>query len=176
MLRFYLYGSDRYNWTNPVIPESEFGGRFGAINHQIREAYTSLDRVLPPTAKVQFGAAPKLNLQLLYYSRYQQLDGMFPGCGTSFGGSVTECYELEKRIAPIFGTAPPPPGTDPSGTAVVKVPTLQTIAAVTSLCRDLGIDGLIVTGEDPVWSEANGWPRQMTPVFASDFVTAYTCR
>jgi hypothetical protein len=176
MLRFYLYGSDRYHWTNPVIPQSEFGDRFGAINKELREAYASLDRVLPPSAKIQFGAAPKLNLQHLYYSRYQQLDGMFPGCGTAFGGSEAQCLRLETRIAPLFGIPAPLPGTNYVVWTNVQVPTLTTAAAVYSLCRDLGIDALVVTGEDPVWSDPNGWPRQMKPIFASDFVAAYTCR
>jgi hypothetical protein len=176
MLRFYLYGSDRFRWTNPVIPQSEFGDRFGVINKELREAYASLDRVLPPSAKIQFGAAPKLNLQHLYYSRYQQLDGMFPGCGTAFGGSVRQCFELEARIAPLFGIPASLPGTEYFAWTNVHVPTLTTAAAVYSLCRDLKIDALVVTGEDPVWSDPNGWPRQMKPVFASDFVAAYTCR
>jgi hypothetical protein len=176
MLRFYLYGSDRYNWTNPVIPESEFGGRFGAINQELRDAYASLDRVLPPSAKVQFGAAPKLDLQHLYYSRYQELDGMFPGCGTAFGGSEAECFQLSTRIAPIFGIAEPTPGTDPSASKVIHVPTLKTASDVYSLCRDLGIDALVITGEDPIWNDPNGWPHQMKPVFTSDFVAAYACR
>jgi hypothetical protein len=176
MLRFYLYGSDRYGWTNPVIPQSEFGGRLGAINQQLRDAYASLDRILPPSAKVQFGTAPKLGLQFLYYSRYQQLDGMFPGCGTAFGGGNAQCFRLEERIAPLFGIPAPLPGTDPSAWRIIDVPTLKTTDAVQSLCRELGIDALVVTGEDPVWTEPNGWPRQMRPVFASDFVAAYTCR
>ena len=176
MLRFYLYGSDRYNWTNPVIPQSEFGGRFGAINQEVRSAYANLDRVLPPSAKVQFGAAPKLNLQLLYYSRYQQLDGLLNDCGAAFGGSATQCLQLATRIAPIFGAAAPPPGTDPFNYEVVHVPTLKTAGEVRSLCRSLDIDALIITGEDPIWNDPTGWPRQMTPVFASDFVAAYLCR
>jgi hypothetical protein len=176
MLRFYLYGSDRYNWTNAVVPESELGGRFGAINKELRDAYATLDRILPPSAKVQFGAATKLDLQHLYYSRYQELDGMFPGCGTAFGGSQAECFHLGTRIAPIFGIAEPPPGTDSIAFKITYVPTLTTAAAVHSLCRELGIDALVVTGEDPVWNEPNGWPHQMKPVFASDFVAAYTCR
>ena len=176
MLRFYLYGSDRYGWTNPVIPQSEFGGRLGNINEEVREAYATLNRVLLPSAKVQFGAAPKLNLQLIYYSRYQQLDGMFPGCGTAFGGNEAQCFELETRIAPLFGTAPPEPGTDPSTANFNHVPTLKTAEAVHSLCRDLGIDALIVTGEDPVWNEPDSWLRQVKPVFTSDFVAAYACR
>jgi hypothetical protein len=176
MLRFYLLGSDRYNWTNPVIPQSEFGNRFGSINLQLRDAYTSLDRVLPPSAKLQFGAAPKLDLQHLFYSRYQELEGMFPDCGTDFGGTRAECFRLDARIAPIFGIAEPPPGTDRSAFKAIYVPTLKTASAVYSLCRDLGIDALIVTGEDPVWNEPDGWPHQMKPVFASDFVAAYTCR
>jgi hypothetical protein len=53
---------------------------------------------------------------------------------------------------------------------------LTTAGDVSSLCRELDIDALIVTGEDPVWNEPNGWPHQMKPVFASDFVAAYTCR
>jgi hypothetical protein len=179
MLRFYLYGSDQFGWTNPVIPQSEFGGSLGEVNQQVREAYATLDRVLPPTAKVQFGAAPKLNLQLLYYSRYQQLDGVFPGCATAFGGSATQCRQLGNTLAPIFGSAPPPSATDPTDPAAskaVQVPTLKTAAAVYSLCRDLGIDALLITGEDPVWNEPEAWPRQMKPVFSSDFVAAYTCR
>ena len=176
MLRFYLYGSDRYHWTNPVIPQSEFGGRFGAINQQLREAYASLDRVLPPSAKVQFGAAPKLDLQHLFYSRYQELDGVFPGCGATFGGSEAQCFQLGARIAPLFGTAEPSPETNPYAFKVTYVPTLKSAAAVYSVCRDLGIDALLVTGEDPVWDNPNGWPHQMKPVFASDFVAAYICR
>jgi hypothetical protein len=176
MLRFYLYGSDRYNWTNPVIPQSEFGGRFGAINQQLREAYASLDRVLPPSAKVQFGAAPKLDLQHLLYSHYQELDGIFPGCGAAFGGSEAQCFQLGARIAPLFGTAEPSPDTNPYAFKVTYVPTLKSAAAVYSVCRDLGIDALVVTGEDPVWNDPNGWPHQMKPVFASDFVAAYICR
>ncbi len=159
-----------------MIPQSEFGGRLGAINQQLREAYATLDHVLPPSAKVQFGAAPKLNLQHLYYSRYQQLDGMFPGCGTAFGGSVADCFHLEARIAPLFGIPEPLPGTDYFAWTGVHVPTLTTASAVYSQCRDLNVDALVVTGEDPVWNEPNGWPHQMKPVFASDFVAAYTCR
>ncbi len=176
MLRLYLPESDHYPWTDPVVPQSEFGGRLGAINREVRDAYASLDRVLPPSAKVQFGAAPKLYRQHLFYSRYQQLDGMFPGCGTSFGGSEAQCFQLEKNIAPLFGTAPPPLGSDYSVTKAVYVPTLKTAAAVYSLCRDLGIDALVVTGEDPVWDEPNGWPQQMKPIYSSDFVAAYLCR
>jgi hypothetical protein len=176
MLRFYLLGSDRYNWTNPVIPQSEFGNRFGSINLQLRDAYTSLDRVLPPSAKLQFGAAPKLDLQHLFYSRYQELEGMFPDCGTDFGGTRAGCFHLDARIAPIFGIAEPPPDTDRSAFQGVHVPTLKTAGDVYSLCRDLGIDALVVTGEDPVWNEPDGWPHQMKPVFASDFIAAYTCR
>jgi hypothetical protein len=176
MLRFYLYGSDRHGWTNPVIPQSEFGGRLGAISQQLREAYATLDHVLPPSAKVQFGAAPKLNLQHLYYSRYQELEGIFPDCGADFGGSKAECFHLDARIAPIFGIAEPPPGPDRSASKVIYVPTLKTAGDVYSLCRELGIDALVVTGEDPVWNEPNGWPHHMKPVFASDFVAAYTCR
>jgi hypothetical protein len=176
MLRYYLYGSDHYNWTNPVIPQSEFGNRFGSINKDLRDAYASLDRILPRSAKVQFGAAPKLDLQHLFYSRYQQPDGMFPGCGIAFGGSLAQCLQLETRLAPLFGISPPSAGTDPSAWTDSHVPTLTTADDVYSLCRDLDIDALVVTGEDPVWNEPNGWPHQMKPVFASDFVAAYTCR
>jgi hypothetical protein len=176
MLRLYLIGSDHYGWTNPVIPQSEFGGRLGAINQQLRDAYAALDHVLPPSAKVQFGTAPKLNLQHLYYSRYQQLDGIFPGCATAFGGSEAECLQLETRIAPLFGIPAPSPGIDYFIWTGVHVPTLTNAGSVNSLCRDLGVDALVVTGEDPVWKEPNGWPRQMKPIFASDFVAAYTCR
>jgi hypothetical protein len=176
MLRFYLYGSDHYGWTNPVIPQSEFGGRLGAINQQLRDAYAALDHVLPPSAKVQFGTASKLNLQHLYYSRYQQLDGIFPGCATAFGGGEAECLQLETRIAPLFGIPAPSPGIDYFIWTGVHVPTLTNAGSVNSLCRDLGVDALVVTGEDPVWKEPNGWPRQMKPIFASDFVAAYTCR
>jgi hypothetical protein len=176
MLRFYLYGSDHYGWTNPVIPQSEFGGRLGAINQQLRYAYVALDHVLLPSAKVQFGTAPKLNLQHLYYSRYQQLDGIFPGCGIAFGGSEAECLQLETRIAPFFGIPAPSPGIDYFVWTGVHVPTLTSAGSVNSMCRDLGVDALVVTGEDPVWKEPNGWPHQMKPIYASDFVAAYTCR
>ena len=175
MLRFYLYGSDRYGWTNPVIPQSEFGGRLGAINQELREAYASLDQVLPPSAKVQFGPAPKLNLQFLFYSRYQQIDGMFPQCGTAFGGSEAQCFQLEARLGPLFGLSATPQDADSLGWRPIDVPTLKTPDAARSLCRDLGIDAVVVTGEDLIWNEPNGWPHQMKPIFTSDFVAAYPC-
>jgi len=37
---------------------------------------------------------------------------------------------------------------------------LTTAGAVDSLCRELDIDALVVTGEDPVWNEPNGWPAR----------------
>jgi hypothetical protein len=175
MLRFYLYGSDRYDWTNPVIPQSEFGGRLGSINQELRQAYASLDQILPPSAKVQFGPALKLNLQFLFYSRYQQIDGMFPQCGTAFGGIEAQCFQLEAQLGPLFGLSATQQDADSLPWKPIEVPTLKTVDAVRSLCRDLSIDALIVTGEDPVWSEPDGWPRQMKPVFSSDFVAAYTC-
>jgi hypothetical protein len=175
MLRFYLYGSDRYGWTNPVIPQSEFGGRFGAINLRLREAYASLDRVLPPSAKVQFAPAPKLDLQFLFYSRYLPIS-MFPKCGIAFGGSEPQCFQLEARLGPLFGSVATPQDADSLSWKPIDVPTLKSADAVRSLCRDLGIDALVVTSEDPVWNEPNGWPRQMKPVFTSDFVAAYSCR
>jgi hypothetical protein len=89
---------------------------------------------------------------------------------------VAQCVQLETHIAPLFGISPPLPGTDPSAWTDIHVPTLTTAGDVYSLCRDLDIDALIVTGEDPVWNDPNGWPHQMKPVFASDFVAAYTCR
>jgi hypothetical protein len=101
---------------------------------------------------------------------------MFPGCGTTFGGSEAQCLRLETRIAPLFGIPAPSPGPNYFGWTNVQVPTVTTAAAVYSLCRDLGVDALVITGEDPVWTDPNGWPHQMKPVFASDFVAAYTCR
>jgi hypothetical protein len=176
MLRFYLYGSDRYGWTNPVIPQSEFGDRLGAINLQLREAYATLDQVLPPSARTQFGPAPKLNLQFLFYSHYQQIDGMFPKCGTAFGGSEAQCFQLETRLGPLFGWSPTKQDADSLGWKPIDVAGSKSADAVRSLCRDLGIDALVVTGEDPVWNEPNGWPHQMKPAFSSDFVAAYNCR
>jgi len=57
MLRFYLFWIGSLQ-TGPIrlIPQSEFGDRFGAINKELREAYASLDLFSPRSAKVQFGA------------------------------------------------------------------------------------------------------------------------
>jgi hypothetical protein len=176
MLRVYLWGSDRYGWTDHVLPQSELSDRLGEINLQVRSAYAALDRLLPAYATVQFGAAPKLNLQLLYYSRYPQLDGMFPTCGTAFGGSEAECGRLIDQIAPIFGTSAAPPGGLQANVQIATVPTLRTAGEVRSLCRDLGIDALVVTGEDPLWADPAAWPSNMKPVYAGDFVAAYLCR
>ncbi len=108
MLRLYLWGSDRYGWTNPVIPASELTPHVGALSYEVRQTYAALGRVLPASAIVNFGANPKLNLQLLYDSRFQQVDGMEPGCGTDFGGSPDQCRSTEEQLAPIYGTPFPP--------------------------------------------------------------------
>jgi hypothetical protein len=80
------------------------------------------------------------------------------------------------RIFPIFGTTVPILGANRSTSELIIPPTLKTAYAVHSLCSDLGIDAIVITGEDPIWSDPGGWPHQMKPVFASDFVAAYTCR
>src|SRR5262249_4887094 len=125
MLRFYLYGSDRYGWTNLVIPESEFGGRFGAINLELRQAFATLDPIVPPSANVQYGPALNLSQQFLFYSRYQPLDGIFPKCGTDFGGSRAQCFELQGRLGPLFGWSATPQDADRIDWKPIYVPTLK---------------------------------------------------
>jgi hypothetical protein len=174
ILRLYLWGSDRYGWS--TLPQSELKNRVGEITQELRAAYAALDRSLPASAKVQFGAAPKLYLQHLFYSRYQHVEGMFPDCGTSFGGSEAVCARLVEQVGPIFGTSALPPTATNSQWQVLSVPTLKTSEQVRALCNDLGIDAIVITGEDPVWNDANAWPSTMKPLYAADFVAAYICR
>jgi hypothetical protein len=75
-------------------------------------------------------------------------------CGVSFGGDEKVCHERMQRLAPLFedGTGNPD-----------------------EVCRDLGIDVLVVQDNDAAWQDPSSWIWRTPPLVANARVRAFRC-
>jgi hypothetical protein len=154
MLRAYPILAERHGWKS----DSMMGT--GREVFLVRNAYAQLDRITSPDAIVQYNPESDLRLQMLIYSRYQQVDANFPNCSTAFGGPLAVCHDLQDRLKTIYS---PIPTDNP------------TIADVEHTCDALHIQALVVNGHDPIWSRTDSWMLQQTPIIQNDFVRIYRC-
>lgn len=157
-LRTFAFFNEKYGWRSGLEG-------FGAIptgeqSFYIRSAYAELDRVTDKKSIVQFNPESDLRLYLLEYSSYQAVDAMSPNCATAFGGSLEDCIRVERTIKAIFN---PEPGLAPSASDVADT------------CHSLGINSLVVTPKDPIWTRTGSWIWQSTPIIHNDFVRIYRC-
>lgn len=157
-LRTFTFFREKHGWSLPWRGAGLIATGTEAL--QIRSAYERLDRVLSPNAIVQINPENDLRIQTLNYSQYQQVDGMAPECAVSFGGSLADCLRVQAMLKTIF---------NPSSTPLLSK------AQVVSVCNALGITVLVVTPHDPIWSTAESWMSQSTPIIQNDVVRMYRC-
>lgn len=109
----------------------------------LRNVYTALQLRIPVAARLQFDFSAEsfyLYPHLLFANR--QILTAESGCSTSFGGDPAACPVLQNGIVQLFPA-------DPSST--------PTAARAQRLCRDLGVQYLVVTRWDGAWQARSGW-------------------
>ncbi len=154
MLRAYLVLSDQCHWKN------DFMRATGSEQSLVRSAYAQLDRIAPLDAIVQYNPASDLRLQMLIYSRYQQVDASYPDCNVAFGGSLALCQKAQERLMQFYDLD--------SGSRLSQVD-------VDKACAALHINVLVVTARDPVWGDATSWMSHAVPIIQNRFVRMYQC-
>jgi hypothetical protein len=153
LLRSYFWWNDAVLTAHTgLAPDSLFGER--AL--ELRQVYETLDRALPPAAKLQ--ANPEGHYFDFYsglYSNRQTVVGD-RACGTVFGGDSTKCPAAYDTIKAVFDGAPN-----------------ETWEDVKAVCRGLSIDALIVTDFDRAWHGELSWGWQATPAISGNHVRVY---
>jgi hypothetical protein len=130
-------------------------------NDALREAYAAFDQRAPRSARVQYddSAGGYFDYtQMLHAQRQIVVAGT--GCRPGFGGEMAPCERIARDAEILF----PKTGGKavPSETAI-------------SLCRDAGIEYLVATRWDGVWSDTGGWPWQLPAVAATPDVRIVAC-
>jgi hypothetical protein len=154
MLRAYPILAERHGWRSELMMGT------GREVFLVRSAYAELDRIVPSDTVVQYNPESDQRLQMLIYSRYQQVDASFPDCSIAFGGSLSACLGIQDRLRAIYDPGP------------TESPTR---ADVNRVCAALRIQTLVVNGRDPVWSRPDSWMSQDSPIVQNDYVRIYKC-
>jgi len=94
-----------------------------------------------------------LVLHMLYSGRDSAAsDGR---CGIDFGGDAEVCASRVRKLTALF-----------------RFPDGSNLDAV---CREYGIDAVVVEDADQVWREPSSWVWSRSPAVANDFVRAFRC-
>jgi hypothetical protein len=151
MLRIYpvLYDRGTVNGESWIESDRQFGQR----TYALRSAYEALNVQLPASAVVQNNPATEDPIPHSLYSTHDAVAGGMD-CGVSFGGDEKVCHERMQRLAPLFedGTGNPD-----------------------EVCRDLGIDVLVVQDNDAAWQDPSSWIWRTPPLVANARVRAFRC-
>jgi hypothetical protein len=149
MLRLYPVLADRGHVPAQQAP--------GADNFLIRSAYQALANHIPAQSIVQPNPDSPVVRDLLLYSNHQAVDGMAPNCGTTFGGSLLHCEQVQEDIRHLFQS----PRAD--------------WRDADALCNSLSINVLVVTRDDAVWQNPDSWVWRRDPIVANSFVRTFAC-
>jgi hypothetical protein len=127
-------------------------------NYALRDAYSALDNLLPPTARLQDDPSSNtyiLSAQMLQANR--QMVNADPGCSTNFGGELSACAPLQLAIAALF-RSPAPSAAD-----------------AIALCNSIHADDLLVTRWDAAWYDARSWTQALPRVLDRPSVRVLRC-
>ncbi len=122
----------------------------------------------------------------------RQMASATPGCGVAFGGDAGACQGVEQGVARLFaadssrGPLPStslelPPGPSPRGASSdqtlrgpISGDTLSASQARDE-CARLGVDDLVATRWDAVWSDPRGWVWTLPAVANTGEVRVLVC-
>jgi hypothetical protein len=77
------------------------------------------------------------------------------GCGSEIGGESAGCPIMASMIDPLFRGG--------------------TVEQARTVCRQFGIQYLVVNGSDPAWNDRQGWFWALTPVVEDPDFRALEC-
>ena len=139
--------------TSEILNDREGEHAIGRRTFAARRVYEKLREILPVTAVVQQNPVLENPVYWGLYANRQTAVGV-GSCGVVFGGTGRGCEELYRALAAIFE-----PGGQPD--------------QVETICRRLGIDVLVVTSGDPVWSTPGSWVWERSPLVSADDARAF---
>ncbi len=142
---------------------------------QIRNANEALATAVPPDAIVQSNPAGVYQMLFTLYVDRQMAAGD-TGCESAFGGNIDICKSqivapLQSLYGGTSGITPkpgdiPPPSPDPS---------LMTVAAMNSTCRQLHLSALLAARTDLAWLIPGTWVWTQPTLYADDSVRVIPC-
>ncbi len=156
MFRFFPLISDRFPIPRYAWLSSD--QNLGRRTYALREVYDWLRHELPVHAIVQHNpnAAPGDLFYGLYADR--QAAAETSACGVVFGGDPSPCTGVIGPLNDLF-----------------EKPGAVEANRVDQICRDLGIDALIVKDTDPVWADRNSWVWKKQPAWANGYAKVFLC-
>jgi hypothetical protein len=154
-LRIYPILQDHQLVRGPEFlgPDRQLGRRTAAL----RSVYGELHNLVPANAVVQFNPLEQAYIPHLLYSDHDAIAGM-SDCGIAFGGVAGRCTP---RMAAL--------------TALYANPSLVDSAGLDAICRDYGINVILVEDIDPVWRDPESWVWKRTPLVANSYARAFRC-
>ena len=132
--------------------------QFGKRAYALRSAYDVLDAQLPSSAVLQSNPATLHSVLHMLYSGHDSAAATpkgDPPCGTAFGGDPVLCVMRVQKLLELFEF---PDGSN-----------------LDAICRQYGIDVVVVENADPVWKQSASWIWNRTPAVANDYVRAFRC-
>jgi len=131
---------------------------FGRRTYAARQVYEQLRRTLPEGAVLQHN--PDLELGSVPYGLYadRQMAAESTDCGTVLGGDAKVCEGMHPLVSALFHP--------PAGKAQPEVD---------AVCRQFGINVLVVRDNDPVWADRQSWVWTRRPLAANAMVRALPC-
>jgi hypothetical protein len=157
MLRAYPMLQDTGLIEPRMAPWLDQDHQVGKRSYALRSIYDALGTLLPPGAIIQYNPNAKPFIPHQLYSGHGAAMGA-PQCGAVFGGDVSQCEGRMKSIEPMF-----------------KNPSQTESAGLDVMCRNFGINVMLVDDLDPVWRDRDSWVWTRKPLLANDHVRAFAC-
>lgn len=157
MLRIYpiLHDDPRFDPTlfDWIYADQKVGERTFAL----RSAYQRLNKVLPADSILQYNPETNSFISHGVYSNHEVAVGGTE-CASAFGGNSNTCAVRLKEVLPLFLS--PLPLYD---------------AKVDDICREYGINVILVEDTDDVWNRRDSWVWTRTPLVSNHYVRAFAC-
>lgn len=157
MLRIYpiLHDDPRVDAT---LFDWVYGDRsVGERTFALRSAYQQLNRALPSDSILQYNPETNSFISHGVYSNRQAAVGGIE-CASAFGGNSNTCAVRLKEVLPLFLS-----------------PLRLYDSKVDDICREYGINVLLVEDTDDVWNRRDSWVWTRTPLVANKHVRAFAC-
>jgi len=156
MVRFYPLIADVF-----TVPRERWftaDHHLGERTYAMRQLYEDLQRQLPAAAVVQHNPNQSLGdvFDGLYADRQTAVET--PGCGVVFGGDSNLCQAMMPSISAIFDK-----------------PGLADWPSVSTSCRNLSIDALVVKDTDSIWADRDSWVWRQRPLLANQHGRVFLC-
>lgn len=157
MLRIFPILQDHVLRHPTTAPWMDQDYQLGKRTYALRSVYESLRTVLPANAIVQYNPNAPSFISDGLYSGHGAAMGI-PQCGAVFGGDALRCDSRTKSIVPLF-----------------EKPSPAESAGLDVLCRQYGINVMLVNDLDSAWREQDSWVWTRKPILSNDYVRAFAC-